>query len=380
MTSENKISEYDVIVVGGGPAGSTSAFLLSKAGYEVLLVDKAKFPRKKLCGGLITEKTLNLIQDIFDFSLDELKNDNVIDYVSDSYQIYFENKQITKNHLEGKFHLIKRDVYDNYLLQTVKQKGVEVLENTKVTDVDFKNNIIKTEKDKEFRSDYIIAADGVNSVIKNKILMERNLKNNSYIVNNKAMTIETEVTKEKLPFDLDGPIIYFGVINWGYGWVFPKRDTAVIGLGGLVNQNKDLKEIFKEYLKLLQLDKYPLKVKGWPLPFGNYLDRPSYKNAFLIGDAANLVDPLTGEGLCYAHKSAQIVSQVIIENQKDTQMIPNLYNERINEEIINKLKKAKIYRSILWSSPKMLYRILVSFGAKYFHKRITNIIQGYSVF
>ncbi len=380
MTSENKISEYDVIVVGGGPAGSTSAFLLSKAGYEVLLVDKAKFPRKKLCGGLITEKTLNLIQDIFDFSLDELKNDNVIDYVSDSYQIYFENKQITKNHLEGKFHLIKRDVYDNYLLQTVKQKGVEVLENTKVTDVDFKNNIIKTEKDKEFRSDYIIAADGVNSVIKNKILMERNLKNNSYIVNNKAMTIETEVTKEKLPFDLDGPIIYFGVINWGYGWVFPKRDTAVIGLGGLVNQNKDLKEIFKEYLKLLKLDKYPLKVKGWPLPFGNYLDRPSYKNAFLIGDAANLVDPLTGEGLCYAHKSAQIVSQVIIENQKDTQMIPNLYNERINEEIINKLKKAKIYRSILWSSPKMLYRILVSFGAKYFHKRITNIIQGYSVF
>ena len=140
------------------------------------------------------------------------------------------------------------------------------------------------------------------------------------------------------------------------------------------------REIFKEYLKLLKLDKYPLKVKGWPLPFGNYLDRPSYKNAFLIGDAANLVDPLTGEGLCYAHKSAQIVSQVIIENQKDTQMIPNLYNERINEEIINKLKKAKIYRSILWSSPKMLYRILVSFGAKYFHKRITNIIQGYSVF
>ena len=380
MTSENKISEYDVIVVGGGPAGSSAAFLLSKAGFEVLLVDKAKFPRKKLCGGLITEKTLNLIQDIFDCSLDELKNDNVIDYVSDSYQIYFENKQITKNHLEGKFHLIKRDVYDNYLLQFVKQKGVKVLENTKVTDVDFKNNIIKTEKDKEFRSDYIIAADGVNSVIKNKILMERNLKNNSYIVNNKAMTIETEVSKEKLPFDLDGPILYFGVINWGYGWVFPKRDTAVIGLGGLVNQNKDLKEIFKEYLKLLKLDKYPLKVKGWPLPFGNYLDRPSYKNTFLIGDAANLVDPLTGEGLCYAHKSAQIVSQVIIENQKDTQMIPSLYNERVNEEIIKKLKKSKFYRSILWASPKMINKILVSLGAKYFHKKITNLIQGYSMF
>jgi geranylgeranyl reductase family protein len=380
MTSENKISEYDVIVVGGGPAGSTAAFLLSQAGYEVLLVDKAKFPRKKLCGGLITEKTLNLIQKLFDFSLDKLKKDDVIDYVSDSYQIYFKNKQITTNHLEGKFHLIKRDVYDNYLLQTVKQKGVEVLEKTKVIDIDFKKNIIKTKRDKKYKSNYIIAADGVNSIIKNKILMERNLKNNSYIVNNKAMTIETEVSKEKLPFDLEGPILYFGVINWGYGWVFPKKDTAVIGLGGLTNHNKDLKKVFKEYLKLLKLDKYSLEIKGWPLPFGNYLDRPSYKNTFLLGDAANLVDPLTGEGLCYAHKSAQIVSQVIIENQKDTKMISNIYNERINEEIISKLKKAKFYRSILWASPKMINKILVSIGAKYFHKKITNIIQGYSMF
>ena len=376
MTIENKKSKYDVIVVGGGPAGSTAAFLLSQNGYEVLLIDKAKFPRKKLCGGLITAKTLNLIQKIFDVSLDELENYDVIDYVSDSYQIYFKDKYITKNHLEGKFHLVKRDVYDNYLLKTVKQKGVEVLENTKVTDIDFKKNIIKTAEDKKFQSDYIIAADGVNSIIKNKILDERNLKNNSYIVNNKAMTLETEVSKAKLSFDIDGPILYFGVINWGYGWIFPKKDTAIVGLGGLTNHNKDLKEDFKKYLKLLRLDKYSLDIKGWPLPFGNYLDRPSYKNTFLVGDAANLVDPLTGEGLCYAHKSAQIVSQVIIENQKDTKNISNLYNERINEEIINKLKKAKFYRSILWSSPKIVYRILVSLGAKYFHKKITNIIQG----
>jgi len=80
----NKIEyNYDVIIVGGGPAGTTAAYLLDKKGYEVLIIDKKKFPRNKLCGGLLTKKTLNILSDIYNFNVKDLKKDKVINYISD---------------------------------------------------------------------------------------------------------------------------------------------------------------------------------------------------------------------------------------------------------------------------------------------------------
>ena len=372
--------KFDVVIVGGGPAGSTAAYLLKKEGFQVLLIEKEKFPRDKLCGGLITKKTLQILLDLFDFKLKDLKDDNVVDYIADSYRIYFKDKYITRNTMESAFHLVKRTEYDNYLLNKAKASNVKVLENTKVEDINFKDNYITTEKGDRFSGHYIIAADGANSKIRNKLLVKRNLKNCSFVKNNWAMTIEAELPRHKIDLDIKEPALYFGIINWGYGWVFPKKDTITVGLGGLENQNKNFKEIFKDYLKLLNLDHLSLNMKGWPIPYGNYLERPAYKNTFLIGDAGNLVNPLTGEGLYYAHKSAQIVSEVIKKERESNIDCTNLYNKRIKNEIVKDLKKSKFYRSILWSSPQFIQSILVRVTAKYFYRKITRMIQGYELF
>lgn len=377
----NKIEyNYDVIIVGGGPAGTTAAYLLDKKGYEVLIIDKKKFPRNKLCGGLLTKKTLNILSDIYNFNVKDLKKDKVINYISDSYKIYFKDKLITNNNMKDKFHLVKRNVYDNYLLRSIKKKNIKIKENTKVNDIDFKKNTIITDKKEKLRANYIIAADGANSKIRNKLLTKRKLKKSSFIKNNQSITLEIEVPREKFNFDLKEPILYFGVINWGYGWVFPKQDNITVGLGGLKRKNSNFKKLFQSYLKLINLEITESNIKGWPLPFGNYLEKTVYKNTFLIGDAANFVDPLTGEGIYYAHKSALIVSEVIDELfQKGTDNT-NLYKRRINHEINSNLKRAKLYRTILWSSPKFIQNLLVRLGSKYFHDKITRTIQGYNLF
>ncbi len=377
---ENKKKSFDVVIVGGGPAGSTAAYLLKKEGFQVLLIEKEKFPRVKLCGGLVTKKTLQILLDLFDFKLKDLKDDNVVDYIADSYMIYFKDKYITRNTMESEFHLVKRSEYDYYLLNKAKESEVQVLENTKVEDINFKDSYVTTEKGDRFSGQYIIAADGANSKIKDKLLVKRDLKDCSFIKNNWAMTIETEVPRDETELAIKEPALYFGIINWGYGWIFPKKDTITVGLGGLENQNENFKEIFEDYLKLLNLDHLSLNIKGWPIPYGNYLARPAYKNTFLIGDAGNLVNPLTGEGLYYAHKSAQIVSEVINKKRASNIDCADLYNERIKDEIIKDLKKSKFYRSLLWSSPQFIQNIMVRAVSKYFYKKITRMIQGYDLF
>ena len=373
---KQKDNAFDVIIIGGGPAGTTSAYLLNKYGYKVLLLDKKEFPRSKLCGGLITEKTLNLMLKIFDLSLSDLFNDNVIDYVSDSYKVYFKDKLITENKMETKFYLVRREVYDNYLLTQVKNNKVKVIEDTKVVDIDFENNKVITENNDYYQSKYIIAADGANSLVRNKIFKKRRLRNSKKIKKNIAISIETEIKRTELSEKIDQPILYFGILNWGYGWVFPKKDTVTIGIAGLKNRNRDYKKIFKDYLKIIDSDIKDIKIKGWPIPFGNYLKKPVYKNTFLVGDAANFTDPLTGEGLYYAHKSAKIATYVIHKSKKEVINLEREYSKNINNLINKKLKKAKLYRNILWSPPLFIQKILISFGSRFLNKKITNMIQG----
>lgn len=368
---------YDVIVVGGGPAGSTAAYQLNKLGYKVILLEKKEFPRQKLCGGLITQKSLNIVLDIFDFSLSDLKAEGIIDYISKSYQVYYKDNLISSNYLKDEFNLVKRIEFDNYLFNLVKQAGVKVIDGVKVTDINFATNTVKTELGQKYSSRYIIGADGANSIIRNKIINKKDLSKKDYLKKNQAMTIETDVPRELIDQNIKKPALYFGIINWGYGWVFPKSDTITIGIGGLKNKNKDFKDIFDNFLKILNLPNLSHDIKGWPLPFGNFLKEPIYKSTFLIGDAANLVDSLTGEGIYYALKSAQIAAEVI--DKKETENLDHIteYKKRINNKIINKLNKSKFYRTLLWSPPEFLQNIFVRIGSKYLHRKITMMIQGY---
>jgi len=369
-------NHYDVIIVGGGPAGSTAAYQLNKLGYEVLLLDKKEFPRRKLCGGLITQKSLNILLNLFDLKLSDLKREGIIDYTAELYKIYYKNNLISTNKLENEFNLVKRIDYDNYLFNITKQSGVEALDGIKVTKLDFSSNTVTTEIGQKYTSNYIIGADGVNSTIRRHIINKINADEIKFIKKDQALAIETEVPRKMISHNIDSPILYFGILNWGYGWVFPKSNSITIGLGGLKNKNQDFKAIFDDFLEKLNLQNIPINKMGWHIPFGNFLKTPVYKDTFLVGDAANLVDPLTGEGIYYAHKSAQIAAEIIHKKEKyDIDHIKE-YKKRINKEINLKLKKTKIYRNLLWGTPEFLQNLFIRIGSKYFHRKITRMIQG----
>ena len=246
------MSEYDVIIVGGGPAGSTTAYQLQKDGFAVLLLDKQQFPRPKLCGGLLTAKTIRLLEQVFNKSVVDLTKDQVINYTSNYYRVFYRNKPIYEQQMSNNFYYVDRNVYDNYLLQQVKDACVEakkgIKEGITVSDINMETNQVITDDGKEISANYIVSADGANSIIRKKFIKLKNNPAQEKFHQNMAMTIEGVIAREDLEFELEYPIIHYGVINWGYGWVFPQKKTIIIGIVGLKNKNGNFNDIFKDYL------------------------------------------------------------------------------------------------------------------------------------
>jgi len=285
---------YEAIVVGAGPAGSVCGYTLAKSNKRVLIIDKEKFPRPKLCAGMLTEKSIKMLKTVFG----RINWDEIIDSSYNTFEIYhrqygFINRGISSR---NKLYLVDRRIFDNFLLQKAIQAGCDFQQK----------NIIDL---KDLKADLIIGADGANSVVRRSFTPEINRRDYS-------LALEIEAEKSAIE-EIKYPRIYFGYVNYGYAWVFPRRDKVVVGLGGLTAKNKEnMRDLFVNFLKdVLKTDYRTYRILGYPLPFHNFINRPIQDNLRLVGDAAGLADPLTGEGIYYAIESGYLAAQSVYSYQ-----------------------------------------------------------------
>ncbi|HLD75731.1 MAG TPA: NAD(P)/FAD-dependent oxidoreductase, partial [Candidatus Norongarragalinales archaeon] len=217
----------------------------------------------------------------------------------------------------------RREVFDNMLFQNAK-KYATVLEDTAVTDVLVENGTavgvktLQAGQPQEFRAKVIVGADGAQSVVARKMGIADNPKKHHctalrvYYKNIKNLTpnIELHFVDSILP---------------GYFWIFPLEDNvANVGVGMVTQEMQDQKINLQAAMMDLIKNNPTFKerfegaealgpVKGWTLPFGSY-HRPCFGNGFiLVGDAASLIDPFTGEGIGNAMTSGLVAAQVIDE-------------------------------------------------------------------
>ena len=278
------MERYDAVVVGAGPAGSTAAFRLARAGARVLLVDKARFPRDKPCGGGLTYRAVRLLP----FSVDPIVEEEVDTFeLGLGYRRRFERRT-----RESLVLMTQRRRLDAFLVEQAQEAGAEFRDGTTADGVE---------------ATVVIGADGVNGTTAKALGLEPH---------EHEVALEANVPYGPVPRSRYArrAVVEFGVVPGGYGWVFPKGDHVNVGVGGWLHQGPLLRAHLSRLCREHGIPEDALiGVRGYRLPLRRPGFAPVRGRTALVGDAAGLVDPVSGDGIYEALLSALLAVENALE-------------------------------------------------------------------
>jgi len=341
---------FDTIVCGGSLAGSAAAVTLARQGRSILVLDKATFPRSKLCGGLLTWKTVRLLDHLFGETPESLREQGIIKYVSDRYSIRSFTSTLAEGTVSYPFHLTDRAELDNRLLYHARRAGAQVREGEEVARCDPESGRVFLKDGQVFRGKYIIGADGAHSTVR-AAFPEVNLRAMRRYT---AATIEVRISATDFPEPVDRPILYIGFQDAGYGWIFPNGDTLLVGICGLRRKDTHFAKLFRTYLDVIGVDPAVLSCqRGHPLPYGCYLHDPVHANALLAGDAGGYVEPLFGEGIFYALCTGMYAGRAVAGALENGTAPGPAYLHRLHRTILPELNGSNTLRWVLFRAMKL---------------------------
>ena len=330
--------EREVIIVGAGPSGSAAAISLVKRGRDVLLIDRQGFPRDKACGDGIPA---NAVEVLYSLGMEErFKEANF--YPVDSLLLSSPRDYVLVAELEpgrrfgASSYVVPRLDFDALIQEHAVDTGAEFLQ-AQVKEAIVEDGIVKgviakvNGQEEEIRSKVVIGADGVTSTI------ARAVRPDKHEDKHRAVALRCYIQDiDILPHEVEF-YLYRGILP-GYAWIFPLGEgKANLGLGMRLDKFRDstrtLEELVDVFLEMPTIKKRlhrggDLKdISVWQLNFGSQNMKRAYDGAMLIGDAAGLINPLTGGGIHNGLQSAMIAADVI--NQALTE--DDVSNERFQE-------------------------------------------------
>jgi flavin-dependent dehydrogenase len=274
------VERFDALVVGAGPAGSTAAFHLARGGARVLLVDRARFPREKPCGGGVTVRAARLLP----FSIAPVVEEDV-----DTFELGLGyRRRFTRTTAEPLVQMTQRRRLDAFLVERAREAGAEFRDGTTADGIE---------------ATITIAADGVNGAT----AKEHGLRGHVHEV-----ALEGNVSYDAAPRARFArrAVIEFGIVPGGYGWVFPKGDHVNVGVGGWLHEGPRLRAHLAGLCRKHGIAEEALTdVRGYRLPLRRPGTPAAHGRTALVGDAAGLVDPVSGDGIYEAFLSAKLAAE-----------------------------------------------------------------------
>jgi len=292
---------FDVIVVGAGPAGSTSAYFLAREGLSVLLLDRARFPRDKPCGGGVTGRGAALLP----FSIEPVVEDVVRRLeIGLSYSRRFERQSE-----KPLIYMTRRVALDAFLVEKACEAGAVFRDATKVTELELRaDDVVVKTKDWAGRGQVVIGADGANGITARALGCEAGRVH--------LVALEADLRYDAVDRDRyrGRAVLELGAVPGGYGWIFPKGDHVNVGVGGWETEGPRLRSHLAGLAEGHGLAGGSLEnVRGYRLPLRGAGDGLTNGRGLVVGDAAGLVDPLTGDGMYEAFLSARLASRTVVD-------------------------------------------------------------------
>jgi len=281
------MAAHDVAVIGAGPAGSTAAYRLARAGARVLLVDKARFPRDKPCGGGVTLRAARLLP----FSIDPVVED-VVDRLECGLDY---GPHFARTARAPLAYMTQRRRLDHFLLERAGDAGADVRQGVAVDP-------------RELDAGVVVVADGCNGT------------------SAKALGLAPEVVhgvalEANFPHDVRHAhtmTLEIAAVPGGYGWIFPKGDHVNVGVGGWGEEGPRL----RQHLRVL-CEHYGIQLgeltnlRGHRLPMRRPATVLARGRALLVGDAAGVLDPVSGDGIYEAFVTSRLAAEHVLEDRID---------------------------------------------------------------
>jgi geranylgeranyl reductase family protein len=334
---------HDVIVVGAGPAGATLAYELAKRGIGVLVLEKEKLPRYKCCAGGVTSKAAKLL----DFDISEVV-ENVIYEITFTFNL---GSPYLGQHGQPLMYTVMRDVFDYFLVQRARQLGAALMDGQKITQIQVSGDWVEiSTADNNFRSRLVVGADGAYSVVARELGMRRSIEYATGI-ESEIVVPEEELVKWKSRAQME-----LGCVPRGYAWVFPKRDHLSMGVACHTSKARHLNRHHQKFLNSLSMGSYTIaRSSSHLIPTCTKGGLVWQDKALLLGDAAGLADPLTGEGIYNAILSAQLAAPVIASSLAHDKVKLEDYQKAVDKKIMSELRIARVLSKFFARFPHLAF-------------------------
>ena len=271
-----------MLVVGAGPAGSATALHLARSGARVMLVDKARFPRDKPCGGGLTGRALKQVPCDVEPVVERAVRRMVM-------RVRYRGK-LSRGSAELLIAMTQRCRLDLHLAEQAAAAGADFRDGVAVGDIELDDTSVSARVgESHVGADFLVGADGANGVVARASGLGEGIVRGVALEGNVPWSALDRSAYESSAW------VELGVIPGGYGWVFPKGDHANLGVGGWMEEGPRLRDHLARLARVHGVDPLGLtEVRGHRLPM-RQLGAPAARGrTLLVGDAAGLVDPLSG--------------------------------------------------------------------------------------
>ena len=356
------MSIFDVVVIGGGLAGKSTAIHLLKKGYSILILEKSN-PNKLIpCAGGMAASVRNYLP---------LDLENSIETEIKRVHFSWKNEDPVIAELSGKspFLIVNRKNLDKILTKEIYKFGATILFSMNIESLKLVNNNwhIQCKNKKTFRAKYLVIADGSESLWASYLSLgpKKPKYANTIAINIKSLG---NIEKNTVRFE-------FGSIKYGFAWAFPMKDSINIGLGSFIGDSNIKDKKLCEYIvqnlgfKDIKYERIFKRLRIW-----NGFHKLHNKRVLVVGDAASLCDPFLAEGIRPSLISSYYASETIDKCLTSNTNYLSEYSSLMKENWSNSMIWGKRIAEVFYRFPKIGYKLGIK--RKTAPQRIAQILSG----